>query len=753
MVGTLTGVINSAGVWLLDWTWPMLWQSSIVIAVVFMLDRLLRRQARARVRYALWMLVLVKLVLPPSLALPSGMGYWIERPKQVQAAEPAVWAMPAIVYDPILKTDYDAKPVESKRIQLKEMVRSEPDRVGIPLTSEGLAFIGWMAGMLALSILALRRVLYVRQVVARAVDGPERLQAVLDRIAGEMGVRGAVRLRLTPEVVSPAVCGLMRPVVLVPSGLLWRLSSDRLRTVLMHELAHIRRGDVLINACQTVLIVVYFYNPLVWAVHEMIRRVRENAVDETVLAGLGRQAVSYGDTLLEVAEMAFAQRIAGLGLMGGVESRRLLASRIRHIAERGAPKCAKCGWMALAAVILLGMALLPMACAADKEPGFTVKGHVLDARTREPVAGARVSDGMYADGRYGAVTDSKGFYSYKTYYEEHNIECTAPEYKDNEKTLLTKVMGREKERVMDFLMARERGAIVSAGDSESAGSVIVPGRARRSVVARSGDPNSTAHVTLPDRFYRKVIVHSDDANSSAHVMAAKRMEEYAHELKKGAKVNVALEIDEEALTEMMEAKKEMMEAYRGQLAELEEGYKEYLEQLKEHSDELAEAVKEWAEISKGKALNSEQLREYLNEVMRQKDELIKRAGDMAALTEDKKFLSEGMKAQMSALQRYTDSLQKSRREVPVTDVNVAELKSQFDRVSGLVGEYISKEAPEGASRKIVSWQMASDANGLITVKCRYETAEGDGNKVLRCGVLTFDNDGNMNAVKKGGDLE
>jgi len=56
----------------LAFAWPMLWQSSLLIAIVFALDLGLRRKVRAAVRYALWMIVLVKLLLPPSLAVPSG---------------------------------------------------------------------------------------------------------------------------------------------------------------------------------------------------------------------------------------------------------------------------------------------------------------------------------------------------------------------------------------------------------------------------------------------------------------------------------------------------------------------------------------------------------------------------------------------------------------------------------------------------------------------------------------------------------
>jgi hypothetical protein len=65
----------------------MLWQSSLLIGVLFALDLLLRRRLRPAVRYALWLVVLVKVLLPPSLAFPTGPGWWL-RPAQVVPAKP-----------------------------------------------------------------------------------------------------------------------------------------------------------------------------------------------------------------------------------------------------------------------------------------------------------------------------------------------------------------------------------------------------------------------------------------------------------------------------------------------------------------------------------------------------------------------------------------------------------------------------------------------------------------------------------------
>src|SRR4030095_16160444 len=71
---------------------PMAWQAAVLVVVLLLADLLLARRARASVRHVLWMLLLVKLILPPGLALPTSPVYWLgglTRPALVSAIEPA----------------------------------------------------------------------------------------------------------------------------------------------------------------------------------------------------------------------------------------------------------------------------------------------------------------------------------------------------------------------------------------------------------------------------------------------------------------------------------------------------------------------------------------------------------------------------------------------------------------------------------------------------------------------------------------
>ena len=119
--------------------------------------------------------------------------------------------------------------------------------------------------------------------------GPGRGVGDAGSMPPAMGIRHKVGLRLSPGSFSPAVCGLWRPTILMPPLLWENLSPDNLRPVLIHELAHVKRADLWVNCLQTTLQIIYFYNPLVWLANAIVRRVREQAVDEMSLVALARR--------------------------------------------------------------------------------------------------------------------------------------------------------------------------------------------------------------------------------------------------------------------------------------------------------------------------------------------------------------------------------------------------------------------------------------------------------------------------------
>ena len=114
----------------------------------------------------------------------------------------------------------------------------------------------------------------------------------------------------------PGVVGYMRPVILIPAGLLAGMPASQMEAILMHELAHIRRHDYLANLLQTVGEGFLFYHPAIWWISHVIRAERENCCDDLVVAASG-DAHGYAAALAALEENRWMATKAVLASTGG----------------------------------------------------------------------------------------------------------------------------------------------------------------------------------------------------------------------------------------------------------------------------------------------------------------------------------------------------------------------------------------------------------------------------------------------------
>lgn len=372
MEGVIT-FLNSAGKSFVDFAVVMLVQSSLLIIVLLGLELILRKRVRAVLRYWLWMLILVKLMLPTTLSSPTGLAYWIGdklpgilQQKSSTGEESGITSagLELLEVIPIREVRVFASPTSGINPPPEAVSFVEAGAAGgLSITWQAVVFLTWLAAVITMTLLLIQRMFFVRGLVAQSKNPSEPMVDLLERCREQLGVRRAVRLKLSPVTASPSICGLFRPTILVPQTLSEKLNARQLKSILLHELAHIKRRDLLVSFVQTVLQIIYIYNPLLWVANAIIRKIREEAVDEMVLVAMGEQAEDYPETLLSVSKLAFSRPALSLRLIGVAESRKALISRIEYIASRPFPKKAKIGITGLIAVVIIAAILLPMAKA------------------------------------------------------------------------------------------------------------------------------------------------------------------------------------------------------------------------------------------------------------------------------------------------------------------------------------------------------------------------------------------------------
>lgn len=216
-----------------------------------------------------------------------------------------------------------------------------------------LVILCWSAGA---ALMAMRLLLGLAWVRRRSRPGAYRAdpawQAVLDRLAGRMGIGRKVILGLVDDLATPVTAGTLAPLVLVPASLATGMAPQLLEALLAHELAHVRRHDYLVNLVQSAIEILLFYHPAVWWLSHRIRVERELIADDLAASALGeprRLALALSE--LDLFQLSSPQPALGAHGEGGS-----LMSRIKRLVRPQAePSAASFGWkLALPA---LGLAL------------------------------------------------------------------------------------------------------------------------------------------------------------------------------------------------------------------------------------------------------------------------------------------------------------------------------------------------------------------------------------------------------------
>jgi len=288
----MIGQVNRMGEVFVGLALPMLLTSTALIAIVLSVEFFLRTRVRAALRYWLVASVLAYLLLMPLLSLNPPSTHWL--PGTAAYADP-MFSAPASHTDAPL-----SRPITGYAQTIVAGVGERP----LSLTWQGAVFVFWLAGVLAAGGILVRRVLTARRRVKGSPTANLLMKDILAYCRKRMGIRGKVQLKISEDGTEPVVCGLLHPVIVVPRSLAPTLGSRHLRDVLFHELAHVKRCDLWVNVIQNCVRVLYFYNPLLLFVHAALRRLRDEAANETVLGTIGDADPAYTRHLADVATLS-----------------------------------------------------------------------------------------------------------------------------------------------------------------------------------------------------------------------------------------------------------------------------------------------------------------------------------------------------------------------------------------------------------------------------------------------------------------
>lgn len=406
-----------------EWALRASWQGAILVVAVLFAQLVLRRQLNARWRFNLWLLVVLRLLMPFSPESAVSVFNFVKPHSEIflvpvaQRQADSIPVTPSRDNSPVLQKPIIQEPsagvAKAESIQKQAVETITPDGGSIRSHSPsffpkwldwlGVAAVIWFLGAAGLSSYVILLMLRTRREVRRAtpIIDPVVLD-VFEECRRQMGVRRSLPLLVTNIVKSPALCGVLKPALLLPPGLTANFSLRELRYVFLHELGHVKRHDVSLNWLLAILQIFHWFNPVVWFGFARMRADRELACDELAISFAREEdSKDYGRTIIKLLE-TLSRSSAMPGLVGILEDRSQMKRRIQMIAAfKKSRRWSIPALLVMGALALTGLTDAVTPKQADSplktaEPADVLAITVLDAATGKPVKGAHIINGYSA---------------------------------------------------------------------------------------------------------------------------------------------------------------------------------------------------------------------------------------------------------------------------------------------------------------------------------------------------------------------
>jgi TonB family protein len=246
-------------------------QIAILALLVLVIERLLQRPM-PKIRYALWLIVLVKCLLPPIVPMPEA------------APIPAI----NLLRSAILQDEINSGAIT---------------QISMPgLSTATMIFAVWLLTSCALGLVALRRYWRLRLQLREAQPAE-----FSEDVAGDGQNFSWPPIWRSEHLSTPLAVGLLHPRIYL-TGDVTKSNRDAQRAVLYHELAHVLRRDGWVVLLQTIAQILHPFNPLVWLMNLCLARYREQICDDFALQHSAVQPRQYGETLLHFFEASATLR-------------------------------------------------------------------------------------------------------------------------------------------------------------------------------------------------------------------------------------------------------------------------------------------------------------------------------------------------------------------------------------------------------------------------------------------------------------
>jgi beta-lactamase regulating signal transducer with metallopeptidase domain len=299
--------------------------SAVITACILLFRLLFKKRISPRVQYAVWMLLVLRLMLPVTVEsgfhveslLPEKPASLVEQESIFETETPVINLAPS----DHAQTDSPLVPSEPAPVVLQEMLEPAPVR---DISWRLIAFWVWIAGAMVFGLwMMIVKLRFYEDMQRHIATVSPRVYAIYEECCDALHVK-PMTVWAVDRSISPGIAFFSGPVLLLPASMVG--SEDALRYAFLHELTHKKRYDHYVTALLTVLRVIYWFNPAVHVGFNEMRADMETACDADVIAFVGKQQKrGYLNTIIELFSYATNPQLG----MSQASSRRMAKRRMK----------------------------------------------------------------------------------------------------------------------------------------------------------------------------------------------------------------------------------------------------------------------------------------------------------------------------------------------------------------------------------------------------------------------------------------
>ncbi|WP_342720049.1 M56 family metallopeptidase (plasmid) [Bacillus paramycoides] len=299
-----------------DWMIETSIMASILVGLILCIKVLFRNKLTPRWQYMLWIILIIRLVLPWS----PGSSYSIYSVLTYKNDDAFISSRNPVANFLTQERIQELKDIDDTKVLTKEdtytssstkTVQANKTQTGMnekqddkPIPFYTICIYIWLTGVILLSVATFimnrRLLLYIKK---QPVITDEKIVQIFEKCKQSMSIQRNIPLFVSGKVSSPTVFGFIRPKLLLSTVHMKILDEQQLRYIFHHELAHIKRRDVGVNWLMHGLLILNWFNPILWYAYSCMREDQELACDALTLTCIdSEEQIAYGHTIISLLE-------------------------------------------------------------------------------------------------------------------------------------------------------------------------------------------------------------------------------------------------------------------------------------------------------------------------------------------------------------------------------------------------------------------------------------------------------------------